>query len=85
MAIKAALGRVSFSEEPERYIPEQLAANGLQILPIHLRHALRVYALPSVHRDPFDRILVAQALVEGLTILSGDSRIADYPVDVVWE
>lgn len=73
IAIKAGLGRVSFAEDPERVIPEQLSTNGFQILPIQLRHALKVSALPSVHRDPFDRLLVAQALVEGLTIVSGDS------------
>ncbi len=50
-----------------------------------LRHALKISALPSVHGDPFDRLLVAQALVEDLTILSGDSRIAAYPVDVLWD
>ena len=85
IVIKAGLGRVSFTKDPEEFIPEQISANGFQILPIQLRHALKISALPSVHRDPFDRLLVAQALVEDLTILSGDSRIAAYPVDVLWD
>lgn len=85
IAIKAGLRRVSFAEDPEQLIPEQLSANGFQVLPVQLRHALKVSALPSVHRDPFDRLLVAQALVEGLTIVSGDVRIGEYPVDVLWE
>ncbi len=84
IAIKARLGRVVLPEDPERFIPAQLDANGFQILPVHLRHALRVSALPDLHRDPFDRLLIAQAALEGLTILSGDKQLSGYSVKVVW-
>ncbi|MGH7164246.1 MAG: type II toxin-antitoxin system VapC family toxin [Nitrospiraceae bacterium] len=84
LVIKAALGRVKLPEKAERFIPKHLAVNGFQILPIHLRHTLRVAALPGHHRDPFDRLLVAQALVEGLTLLSSDRQLTRYAGPVVW-
>lgn len=84
LAIKAGLGRVRLPEDPERFIPTQVAANAFEVLPVHLRHALQVFALPALHRDPFDRMLVAQAIVEGMAILSSDPLIARYPVEVVW-
>ncbi len=84
LVIKAALGRVRLPEKAERFIPKHLAINGFQILPIHLRHTLRVAGLPDHHRDPFDRLLVAQALVEGLTLLSTDRQFSRYAAPVVW-
>lgn len=84
LVIKAALGRVTLPENPEQFIPQQVAVNGFQVLPIHLRHTLRVAALPSHHGDPFDRLLVAQALVEGFTLLSGDRQLKRYPAPIVW-
>ncbi len=84
IAVKASLGRVVLPEDPERFIPRQLAANAFQTLPLQLRHALRVYGLPDLHRDPFDRMLIAQAMAEGLAILSGDTQFSGYPVKVVW-
>jgi len=85
IAIKSRLGRVSLPEDAERYIPEQLDANGFEALPVRLLHALRVASLPDIHRDPFDRLLVAQALVEGLVVLSNDRQLGRYAVRVVWE
>jgi len=84
IVIKAALGRVQLPEDPEQFLPRQIATNSFEVLPIHLRHTLRVFSLPMVHRDPFDRLLIAQALVEGLTVLSGDAQFAAYPVATVW-
>lgn len=84
IVIKAALGRVKLPEKAERFIPKHVAINSFQILPIHLRHTLRVAALPSHHRDPFDRLLVAQAQGEGLNLLSGDRQLARYPVPILW-
>src|SRR2546425_661415 len=80
IAIKAKLGRVTLPEDAERYVPEQVELNAFQVLPIRLQHALRVASLPDVHRDPFDRLLVAQALIENLTVLSKDRRLSGYPV-----
>lgn len=84
IAIKARLGRLTLPDEPERFLAEQLAANAFQVLPVHLSHALRVYSLPDHHRDPFDRLLVAQAQVEGMAIVSGDPQLARYLVQVAW-
>lgn len=84
ISIKSTLGRIELPDAAERYIPSQLEHNAFQPLPVRIEHALRVTALPSVHRDPFDRLLVAQALVEGLAILSKDRRIASYPARVIW-
>lgn len=84
IAIKTKLGRVTLPEDAERYITDQLELNAFQVLPIRLQHALRVASLPDVHRDPFDRLLVAQALIEDLVILSKDRRLSGYPVRVLW-
>jgi PIN domain nuclease of toxin-antitoxin system len=84
LVIKASLGRVTLPEKAERFIPKQVAVNGFQILPIHLRHTLRVAGLPRHHSDPFDRLLVAQALVEGFTLLSGDRQIKRYSAPIAW-
>lgn len=59
IAIKAQLGRITFEDDPAAFIPQQIAANGFMNLPIRSEHALHVSTLPLLHRDPFDRILVA--------------------------
>ncbi len=84
IAIKARLNRVRLPDDLERFVPAQLAANAFQVLPVHLRHALRVFHLPSLHTDPFDRMLVAQAAVEGMPILSADPQLAGYQIEVLW-
>ncbi|MEW6044956.1 MAG: type II toxin-antitoxin system VapC family toxin [Bacillota bacterium] len=84
IAIKAGLGRVQFPADLEGFITEQVHRNAFEVLPVQLSHALKVFGLPDYHRDPFDRMLVAQALVEGIPILSADSQFARYPVQVIW-
>lgn len=84
LAVKAALRRVDIAEPLERFLPDQLERNGFQALPVLLRHALALPALPPLHRDPFDRMLVAQALAEEMTLVSADRRIHRYPVPVAW-
>lgn len=84
IAIKAALGKVEVPEDLEKFMAEQLSRNAVQVLPIHLSHALRVYTLPNHHRDPFDRLLVAQSLIEKVPILSADPYISRYPVGTIW-
>ncbi|MCH8093995.1 MAG: type II toxin-antitoxin system VapC family toxin [Chloroflexi bacterium] len=83
IAIKAALGRLELSGEPTLVIPEQMAANSIEPLPVQISHALHVYSLPAHHRDPFDRMLVAQSQIEGLPIITSDVRIGQYEVEVV--
>ena len=81
---KAGQGRLTLPESPETYVRSRMAANGFTSLPIELSHALRAGALPRIHGDPFDRILVAQAQVEGLPIVTADPVIARYDVETIW-
>ena len=84
IAIKARLGRLQLPDNMERFIMEQLSRNGIRGLPIKFSHALHVYNLPMVHRDPFDRILVAQGQIENLPIVTTDPQIEKYAVEVIW-
>jgi PIN domain nuclease of toxin-antitoxin system len=81
VVIKRALGRSDFRIDPRR-LRRGLVENGYAELPITGEHALAVDMLPPFHKDPFDRILVAQALVEGLPLVTADRRLAEYPGDV---
>jgi PIN domain nuclease of toxin-antitoxin system len=84
IAIKARLGRLKTPEPIASFLLAQLAENAIEGLPIGLGHALQVHSLPDHHRDPFDRILVAQSQLENLPILTGDPLIAQYPVETIW-
>jgi PIN domain nuclease of toxin-antitoxin system len=84
VVIKRGLGRDDFQIDPNRF-RRGLLGNGYEELPISSEHTLAVAALPPVHRDPFDRILIAQASVEGITLLTSDTTLASYgaPVKLV--
>ena len=84
MAIKSSIGKLSLSQPLDRFIPEQLAVNGFQLLDIDFRHITRVEALPFHHRDPFDRLLIAQAMAEKLTLVSADSTLEAYDAPLLW-
>lgn len=84
IATKAQLGRLGLPEEPAQFVLAQLVSNAIESLPIRLPHALHVYTLPPYHHDPFDRILVAQSQLEDLPILTADTQIKNYDVDVIW-
>ncbi|MGH7840322.1 MAG: type II toxin-antitoxin system VapC family toxin [Candidatus Binataceae bacterium] len=84
IVLKTQLLRDVRRSDLQAYVTAQIAANGFQVLPLTLEHALRVAALPNHHKDPFDRALIAQAQVENLPILSADRTIARYPVEVIW-
>lgn len=76
--------RLILSDPLDTYIAKWTAAYQLTQLPIQTAHALGVAALPDHHRDPFDRILIAQALAEGMTVVSGDNKFPAYPVSILW-
>ena len=78
MAIKLSLGKLSFTQSFETFVPQQMRANGIALLDIRLRHVASVANLPFHHRDPFDRLLIAQAIVEQLPLLSADPAFATY-------
>ncbi len=84
MAIKQSLGKLRLPAPLERFLPEQMAANGFQQLEIDFRHVAQVATLPFHHRDPFDRLLVAQAVVEELTLVSADPVFDAYGVTRLW-
>ena len=84
IVVGAALGRLSLPEPAERFVPGQLRENAFVSIPVTVSHALAVGRLPDLHRDPFDRLLIAQALVEDLTIVTRDEQISKYPVRVAW-
>ncbi|MBU4231417.1 MAG: type II toxin-antitoxin system VapC family toxin [Proteobacteria bacterium] len=76
MAIKLKLGKLKLAGSPEPFITDQIAINAFEILPIQMHHALHVYTLLDHHRDPFDRMLIAQSQLENLPILTSDPHIA---------
>ncbi len=84
MAIKVSLGKYTIDEEFEPFMENQIKANGLSVLAVTVRHAAAVVALPFHHRDPFDRLLIAQAMVEGVPLLSADANLDAYPVTRIW-
>jgi PIN domain nuclease of toxin-antitoxin system len=84
VAIKAGLGKIELPEDLERFLTEQLHRNAVGVLPVNLGHAIGVYSLPDHHRDPFDRLLVAQCVSERLPLLSRDTSFQRYPVEVIW-
>jgi PIN domain nuclease of toxin-antitoxin system len=84
IAIKLRMGRLEVAGELQAFLHEQLAANRFQVLPVQVRHAARVATLPDHHRDPFDRLLIAQAELEELTLVSADPLLRRYGVDVAW-
>lgn len=83
IVIKHAMGRLDLPAPPQALIPDQMRASGVAGLPVEHAHALRVGTLPTHHRDPFDRLLIAQAQIESLAILTADPVFARYAVEVV--
>lgn len=84
MAIKVGLGKLTLAQPLERLIPDHMARAGIALLPITIEHAATVATLPFHHRDPFDRMLVAQSMVEGLPLVSGDTAFDRYAVQRLW-
>lgn len=84
IVIKAGTGRLSLRHDADRFVREQREAAGFAPLPIDEEAALHVSRLPALHRDPFDRILVSQAIVHGLTILTPDPLVTQYPARTTW-
>lgn len=83
ISIKHGLGRLELPSPPDRWVPEKLADGAMTPLPIEMSHVLAVASLPPHHRDPFDRLLVAQARLLGVPVVSGDAVFARYDVDVL--
>ncbi|MEQ1909834.1 MAG: type II toxin-antitoxin system VapC family toxin [Vicinamibacterales bacterium] len=84
VALKHALGRLPLPEPPERFVPAEREAHGISPLPVDEESALHLSRLPAIHRDPFDRLLVSQAIVHGLVILTPDPLVSQYPARTIW-
>lgn len=84
MAIKVSLGKLTLPQPVDRFVSEHLGLNQFALLAVDLEHAARVADLPFHHRDPFDRLLAAQALHEGLTLVSADPVFRKYKVKRAW-
>ena len=84
IAIKHGLGRLRLGIPPDEYVPQQRRLHRIETLGIDEDATLQKGKLPDLHRDPFDRLLVAQAIVHGLTIVTPDRLIRDYPVPALW-
>ena len=84
IAIKYAKGALRLNETPDRLVPAVRARYGFATLPIDEESALHIGKLPPLHSDPFDRMLVSQAIVHGLTIVTPDPLVTQYPARTIW-
>ena len=84
MQIKIQLGKLKLSRPLKELVDSQVETNDLKVLPVELAHVLVLDTLPFHHKDPFDRLLVAQANVEGAFLVSGDLVFLSYPVKLLW-
>jgi PIN domain nuclease of toxin-antitoxin system len=84
IAVKASLNKMHLPETPALFVDKYLALNHIDILPVQMKHSVHVYTLPLIHKDPFDRLLIAQAQIERIPIISSDSILRQYAVEVIW-
>lgn len=84
MAIKASTGKLSFTSPFDAFVTEQMRRNRIDLLAISIAHTAQVVSLPYYHRDPFDRLLIAQAAVDNIPIVSVDAAFDAYPVTRLW-
>jgi len=84
IALKYAAGKLPLPEVPEKLVPAERERRGMLALPLDEESALHVLRLPPLHRDPFDRMLVSQAIVHGLVILTPDRLVSQYPARTMW-
>lgn len=84
VAIKSGIGKLALTAPLAGVVQHQITQNRLQLLPVQLEHVLAVENLPLYHRDPFDRLLVAQAMTENAMLLSADAALDPYPVVRIW-
>jgi PIN domain nuclease of toxin-antitoxin system len=84
LTVKALAGRLRLPEAPTPYFDGLIRDGRFEVLPVEQRHVAALPELPAIHDDPFDRMLVAQALVDDIDLVSGDERIRRYPVRTIW-
>ncbi len=84
IALKHSLGKLSLPEPPEVIVPRRLAEQAMFALPVALEHAVHVSTLPFHHSDPFDRLLIAQAQIEQVPLMTADEQLLPYDVELLW-
>jgi PIN domain nuclease of toxin-antitoxin system len=84
ICIKLSLKKLSLIKGWEKMIDKEMTANAIQWLPIHQGHCLGIQKLPWIHKDPFDRLLIAQAKFEGLCVMTADKLFSRYPIKTLW-
>ena len=84
LTLKEMAGRLRLPQAPSDHFAEHIDLFDLEVLPIHQRHVAALQELPGLHADPFDRMLVAQTLVEDLDLVSGDEIVRRYPIRTIW-
>ncbi len=84
IAIKVSIGKLELLQPYDKLMPQQLDENDISVLPITLKHMTKLIELPFHHRDPFDRLIIAQALREEIPVISSDTIFSDYPVKLIW-
>lgn len=84
IGIKVSLGKLQLPEPPQRYVPQRMTMQGIRALFITHAHTLAVSELPNHHKDPFDRLLIAQARSEDMVLMTSDSAMSRYPVEIFW-
>ena len=84
ITIKYSLGKLALTQRPDQFVPEHRAKLAAEALPLDEESALHVSRLPRLHPDPFDRILICQAIVHGMVLLTPDAMISRYPVRTAW-
>jgi len=85
IAIKVSLGKLDIVQPIAPFISEQLQENGIHLFDIRFQHAIKVAELPFHHRDPFDRLIIAQSLVEAIPVLSKDEIFDNYGIQRIWK
>jgi len=84
ITVKYSLGKLHLTEPPREFIVNRIHSNSLTEFPIHMKHTLAVQDLPLHHKDPFDRLLVAQATVHQMPLLSADQQLSAYDIERLW-
>ncbi len=84
ISIKYAIGRLPLPESPEMFIPTQREHHGIETFPLEENAALHLARLPQLHKDPFDRILICQAIIHGMVIMTPDELILQYAIQSIW-
>lgn len=84
MMIKAKIKKLDLHDDAKAFVKEHIEINDVEIIDVNMEHSLEIFNLPEIHRDPFDRMLIAQARVEQMTIITSDSSVNQYDVSTIW-